>query len=139
MVGRLKYLIDTNIWLELLLEQEKEEEVRSFFERVSVENIAITDFSVYSVGIILTRLDKDDIFKKFTRDVFSDSQVPILSVSSEHYEELIDNRLSHTLDFDDAYQFTVCQKYDLSLVSFDADFDNIPNGRHTPAEVLSNL
>ena len=26
------YLVDTSIWLELLLEQEKEKEVRKFFE-----------------------------------------------------------------------------------------------------------
>jgi len=57
-------------------------------------------------------------------------------VSNEDYDELIDNRLSYGLDFDDAYQFTVCQKYNLSLVSFDADFDKIPDGRRTPAELL---
>lgn len=135
----MKYLIDTNIWLELLLEQEKQDEVRTFFEKVPVDNIALTDFSVYSIGIILTRLHKDDIFKKFIRDVFSDSRVPLLSVSNADYDELIDNRLSYDLDFDDAYQFTVCQKYNLSLVSFDTDFDTIPDGRRTPEALLKSM
>jgi hypothetical protein len=37
------------------------------------------------------------------------------------------------LDFDDAYQYVVAEKYDLQLVSFDADFDRTERsegGRH---------
>jgi predicted nucleic acid-binding protein len=40
------------------------------------------------------------------------------------------------LDFDDAYQYTAAEKYDLTLVSFDSDFDHTERGRKTPAEVL---
>jgi len=58
MVGRLKYLIDTNIWLELILEQEKQAQVRQFFEHVPTDNFGMSDFSVYSIGIILTHLNK---------------------------------------------------------------------------------
>jgi hypothetical protein len=41
-----------------------------------------------------------------------------------------------TLDFDDAYQYVAAEKYDLQLVSFDADFDRTERGRKTPAEVV---
>ena len=40
------------------------------------------------------------------------------------------------LDFDDAYQYTAAEKHDLTIVSFDADFDRTKRGRKTPWEVL---
>jgi predicted nucleic acid-binding protein len=44
------YLVDTNIFLETLLEQEKAEEVRSFFQSIDLEDVFITDFSLHSIG-----------------------------------------------------------------------------------------
>jgi hypothetical protein len=40
------------------------------------------------------------------------------------------------LDFDDAYQYVAAEKHDLTLVSFDADFDRTDRGRKTPADIL---
>ena len=65
------YLIDTNIWLERLLHQEKSE------------------------------MDQFD------------------------------------LDFDDAYHYVAAEKYGLTIVSLDRDFDQTERGRKTPDEVLS--
>jgi predicted nucleic acid-binding protein len=61
MVGRLMYLIDTNIWLELLLEQEKEEEVRSFFQSVEARLLSISDFLKQVIQVQQRyKLDFDD-------------------------------------------------------------------------------
>ncbi len=43
------------------------------------------------------------------------------------------------LDFDDAYQYVVAEKYGLTLVSFDADFDRTPRGRRTPGEMILGI
>lgn len=59
------YLVDTNIWLELFLEQEKADEVRQFLK--AVEAISISEFSLYSIGIILTQLKKVKFMKIFYR------------------------------------------------------------------------
>jgi predicted nucleic acid-binding protein len=40
-------------------------------------------------------------------------------------------------DFDDAYQYTAAEKYDLSIVSFDGDFDQAERGRRMPAQILA--
>jgi len=40
------------------------------------------------------------------------------------------------LDFDDAYQYAIAEKYDLTIVSFDRDFDRTERGRKTPGEVV---
>ena len=39
------------------------------------------------------------------------------------------------LDFDDAYQYVAAEKNDLTIVSFDKDFDRTERGRVPPSEV----
>ncbi|MFZ5897593.1 MAG: hypothetical protein ACOYU7_00150 [Bacillota bacterium] len=50
------YLVDTNIWLERLLDQAKSQEVGEFLDSVPSELLFITDFSFHSVGVVLGRL-----------------------------------------------------------------------------------
>jgi hypothetical protein len=45
----------------------------------------------------------------------------------------------HTLKFDDAFQYVAAERYDLIIVSNDADFDRTPRGRRTPAQALADL
>jgi predicted nucleic acid-binding protein len=42
------------------------------------------------------------------------------------------------LDFDDAYQYVVAEKFDLVLVSFDTDFDRTDKKRMIPAGIPKN-
>ena len=46
------YLLDTNIWLERLLDQERTEEVGQVLTQLPSDEIAITDFSFHSIGVI---------------------------------------------------------------------------------------
>jgi len=46
-------LIDTNVWLELLLDQEKAEQVQSLFQQIDSSLMAISEFSLYSISLIL--------------------------------------------------------------------------------------
>ena len=41
---------------------------------------------------------------------------------------------TYGLDFDDAYQYVVAEKYDLVLVSFDSHFDRTERKRVVPAD-----
>ncbi len=47
----MKYLLDTNIWLELLLNQENADTVSLFLDKTPSDLIAISDFSLHSIGI----------------------------------------------------------------------------------------
>ena len=40
------------------------------------------------------------------------------------------------LDFGDAYQYVVAERYGLTIVSFDSDFDRTERGRKTPKDLL---
>jgi predicted nuclease of predicted toxin-antitoxin system len=46
---------------------------------------------------------------------------------------------SGRLDFDDAYQCVIARRDNLTLVSFDSDFDRTDLQRQTPAEILAAL
>lgn len=41
-----------------------------------------------------------------------------------------------SLDYDDAYQYTAAEKYNLTIVSFDSHFDETELGRKMPWEVV---
>jgi len=129
-----KYLVDTNIWLEMLLGREKANEVRQFILRIDSRYLVVTEFSLYSLGIILTRLKKDQAVREFLKDL-EQNDTSLIRLDTEGLKGSLILRQKHELDFDDAYQYAVAEKYDLIIVSFDKDFDKTPRGRKTPAEV----
>jgi len=47
------FLIDSNIWLEIFLNQEKANEAKAFINSVSNDKMFITEFTLYSICIIL--------------------------------------------------------------------------------------
>ena len=129
------YLADTNIFLEALLEQDKTEDVQSFLQAIDLKTIFITDLSLHSIGIILHRLKKFDVFTSFIDDIIVDG-VGILSLPPEDIKTLDLIADEFNLDFDDAYQYTVAVKYEMQLISFDTDFDRTKRQRKEPIDVL---
>jgi len=130
------YLLDTNVWLERLLNQEKAEEVGEMLDSISSENLYITDFALHSVGVILCKLNKKEAFIKFIEDLFVNSAVNLIHIEPQNMKDIIAIIDKFNLDFDDAYQYVAAEKYALTIISFDTDFDRTERGRKTPAEVL---
>lgn len=132
----LRLLLDTNIWLELLLGQEKADESRKIFKTYESHELVITDFSFHSIGIILLNLNEHELFLEFVTDNFTAPGVDIVELDIEDINELVDISKRFGLDFDDAYQYTTAEKYGLTIVSFDKDFDRTQRGRKEPGEVI---
>ncbi len=116
------FLVDTNIFLEILLRQDKEESCKEFLNN-NIGNINITDFSLHSIVLILFRYDKEDIFQKFIEDVTRNTK--LLSLPMEKYEELIGVKKRLKLDFDDSYQYSIAKYYGLKIVTLDKDFKSV--------------
>ena len=129
------YLVDTNIFLEALLRQERTAEVESFFQSVDLDTIFMTDFSLYSIGIALFRLKNFTLFTRFVEDMIVDG-VSVLSLTPEDLKTLNQPIQKFNLDFDDVYQYAVAEKYNLQLISFDHDFDQTDIERKEPIDVL---
>lgn len=114
------YLIDTNVFLEILLSQQRHETCKIFLD-ANIGSIYITDFSLHSIGVILFRNAKEDIFQKFAEDVISN--IEVIGLQKELYNELTGIKRTLGLDFDDAYQYRVAKEYGLEIVTMDRDFE----------------
>ncbi len=135
----MQFLVDTNIWLELLLNQQQAQEVRQLFEEREGSDFAITEFSLYSIGIVLTRLSKDEAFARFIADALEQAGTRLVRLGSTEMKDVLNARSQFGLDFDDAYQYTAAEKYNLTLLSFDTDFDRTARGRKTPAMIRASI
>jgi predicted nucleic acid-binding protein len=116
------FLVDTNVFLEILLRQDKKESCKKFLDN-NIGNLNFTDFSLHSIGVILFRYGKEDIFQKFVEDVMPN--VKLLSLPMKLYREIVDVRKSLNLDFDDAYQYSTAKYYGLRVATMDKDFERI--------------
>ncbi len=132
----MRCLIDTNIFLEVILEQEKSRESLDFLSKTNVFEFFVTDYTLHSIGALLVRRRLHEVFQQFLSDMLLDSEIEVISVLAEEMPELIKAAKKFNLDFDDAYQYLAARKYDLILVSFDADFDRTDRGRKMPSQVL---
>ena len=130
------YLVDSNVWLERLLDQERSEEVGAFLTRVPSDQLLITDFAFHSIAVILSRLKETGLLAQFVQDAFTDDGIGVVRLLPEETKRVIELAAQFKLDFDDAYQYTAAEKHDLQLVSLDSDFDRTDRGRKSPAEVL---
>jgi predicted nucleic acid-binding protein len=133
------YLLDTNIWLERLLGQAHSDDVRELLSQISSDQLLITDFSFHSICLVLTKLKRQPSAIEFVNDLFVRGQVGLLSVPPNEIHSLLAVLDTFNLDFDDAYQYWVAERDDLTLVSFDSDFDRTSRRRKTPAQVVNRL
>jgi len=130
------YLLDTNIILELLLDQEQADRVAQFLNQAPPLNLHLTEFSLYSLGVILLRLKRNETFIQAVDDLLLSGAVGLVRLEVQDMGKVAETARSFALDFDDAYQYVAAEKYDLGLLSFDRDFDRTARGRKTLEEVL---
>jgi predicted nucleic acid-binding protein len=132
----MKLLIDTNIVLEVILEQAKAEEAKALLSAGDKHELFFSDYSLHSVGLILLRRQKHQAFRQLLRDMNLNIGLAVISLAVEDMEGLIESAKRWTLDFDDAYQYAAAEKFNLTIISFDSDFDRTDRGRKTPGDVL---
>ena len=131
----MKLLVDTNIFLEILLEQAHQDEAKDLLAKTDAHEFFISDFSLHSIGLILLRRKKPDAFRKFLADMITNAGLTVTLLNADEMEAVADHAATFNLDFDDAYQYTVAEKYDLTIISFDGDFDGTARGRSEPSAI----
>jgi len=133
-----KYLLDTNIIIELLFPLQHADEVKRLFEVVPTTQLACSDFTFHSACLFLARTNKFNVLEQLLDDLLKQPSISILQLSVYEIRDVIQVMKSFTLDFDDAYQYLVSEKHDLEIISFDSDFDRTLKKRKTPAQVLAD-
>src|ERR1035437_6391934 len=91
-------LADTNVFLEILLEQGHADECQAFLDANS-GGLYISDFSLHSVGVNLYRLGHANAFATFLTEVLPAVQVVSLPLAA--YLQVREISSSVGLDFDD--------------------------------------
>ncbi len=133
----MRLLIDTNVFLEIILQQDKAGQAKTLLERTENHEFFISDYSLHSIGVLLFRRRQHDIFQEFLDDMTLNAGMTVISVFTDGMRAIIEVAQKFNLDFDDAYQYVAAEKNDLNIVSFDSDFDRTERGRKTPAEIQS--
>ena len=132
----MKLLVDTNIFLEVLLEQSRANDAKELLTKTNAHNFLISDFSLHSIGVLLLKRKKVDVFRNFVTDIVIRAGTAVARLNASDMDALADHAASFNLDFDDAYQYSLADKYDLTIVSFDKDFDQTKRGRSEPSAIV---
>lgn len=135
----MNYLLDTNIWLERMLDQERAAEVAELLARIPSDQLCLTDFTLHSLSVILHRLKQPQAFVQFVQDVLLDGASYLLTVPPDAMTELVAAVEQYGLDFDDAYQYVAAKRYDLTFISLDSDFDRTDLDRRSPDEIIRQI
>ena len=132
----MRLLLDTSIILEVLLGQAKAKEAGTLLAKTDEHEFFLSDYSLHSIGLLLFRRKQYHVFRQFLNDMMISGGMRATSLPVENMEFVINTAQRFNLDFDDAYQYAAAEKYNLILVSFDADFDRTERGRKTPVEIV---
>lgn len=131
----MKLLVDTNVFLEILLSDSRSDEAREFLENSNRHELFVSDFALHSIGLLLLRRNLPEVFVQFLEDTIDAIGVKMVSLTERELRTVVSNASAFDFDFDDAYQYSVAEKYDFTLISFDTDFDRSKRGRKSPADV----
>ena len=130
-----EYLIDTNIFLEVLLEQQEKESCLNLLEKIETGEIraVITSFSLHTIAIILEKLKGIESYKQFLEVIINFNGLMIYFTTPEDEIEICKISQHFALSFDDAMHYYIAKKFNLKLVSLDADFDKTDIHRVIPS------
>lgn len=115
-------LVDTNIFLEILLDQEKKDQCKNFLNE-NIDQLFISDFSLHSIGVILIRNKKEKIYENFINDILP--KISIVTLLKEKYKEVAKISKKYNLDFDDSYQTCISIDREFRIITMDKDFRKV--------------
>jgi len=129
-------LVDTNIFLELLLNQKRADECEAFLERVSKgeEEAVVSHFSVHGIESFL---GEGPALTNFLKGLATSKGLSIHE--SGLSEEIAVSMLAQSInrDFDDSLQYFLAKKLGAqSIVSFDGHLDGLDVERTEPVDHL---
>jgi len=131
----MRLLIDTNIFLEVVLERDAAGDAKHLLSSVGAHDFFVSDFTLHSIGVFFFRRRQHEVFGRFLKDML-DLGMAVVSLPVESMKPIVSIAVKFNLDFDDAYQYMVAETHDLTIVSLDSDFDRTDRGRKTPMEAL---
>lgn len=134
------FLIDTNIFLEVMLARAKRKACVEFLESVKIgrEKAAVTDFTIYSIMVILHGRGKLRELDRFLRSLSAYKGLTLYATSLEDKLGAVELAINNEFDVDDAVQYASARSIAAkAIVSLDKDFDGHDIPRRDPANFAS--
>jgi len=131
------YLIDSNIFLEILMQQENSEDCKELLREIAEGEInsMVSKFTVHGVQGMLT--ENTEALDNFMTNISSLVNLEIIQTSFEEEKHILELAKSRNLDFDDTLQYSVAKRENVdAIISFDSDFDKTDLERKEPEEIL---
>ena len=121
------YLIDTNIFLEILLEQDNADKCTEFFETAAKQQTTclVTSYSIHSIETILSNLKRFPALIGFLEDLLDNQWIRPYHTTPEEELSVIRSLPTTGLDFDDGLQYHVAKKFNATIVTYDRHFKKI--------------
>ncbi len=129
-------LLDTNIFLEMFLKQDRAAQCERLLNRISEGELeaVVTRFSVHAVEAILGKAETVSIF---LRNLERSSGLVVYDTGNTDEIATTIVQRKTKLDFDDALQYFVAKKLAVDyIVSFDRHFDGLDIERTEPSVLL---
>jgi predicted nucleic acid-binding protein len=133
------YLVDTNIFLEVMLSRRRKDECKRFLKMLRDGEIlgTVTDFSVHSIMVLLDRLNRPEKLKTFLLSLTGYRGLAVHYTSIAEEVRAVELAQEKKLDIDDALQYAVALSIGAdAIVSFDEDFNNLEIPRLEPVEII---
>jgi len=123
------YFVDSNIFLELELDQERADECEVFLDKVKMGALKaiITCFHIDSILIVMENYGKKPHeLRKFISSLYGYKGLRIYYLSLLDRISATKHMEKHGLDFDDALAYSVMKKLGINkIVSYDKHFDSL--------------
>lgn len=134
------FLLDTNIWIEFLLGQDRADEAGRLILNAPRHRLFLTDYALHSICLKMQRDGAAQPLRGFLQDIIQPIAHNVVTLAPHELVAVFDLISETGLDFDDAYQWHACRVHRLELVSFDRDFKRIrDNAALTPDQARQRL
>jgi hypothetical protein len=132
------FLIDTNIFIEMLLDQKRANECQKLFELIHSGKVIayVNSFTIHSIEVILERNKKLDMLESFLKDIDEAKGLKRFDTTTLEEKFAIALTKKFGIDFDDALQYYLCKTLNLKIVSFDKHFNKTDIKCLEPKDVL---
>jgi hypothetical protein len=95
----MRLLVDTNIFLEVLLDQEKAGEAAALLDNDDGHDLFISDLTIHSIGLLLFRHKRQEAFGHVINDVLFVSKFAPASLAPEELRFVAASSRNCRLDF----------------------------------------
>ena len=129
------YLVDTNIFLEVLLGRAKRDRCKSFLRelRDGRKRGIVTDFTIHSIIVIMDRLRRLRELRVFLRSLLGYKGLHIYQTTLWDEVKAVEMAERWGLDMDDALQYSSALTAGVeAIVSYDKHFDGLEIPRIEP-------